>query len=96
MKEYLKNQPVEPFPIPNGIVFAKINGSSGAIAKSDEPGGVYAAFAERIPAPGSGPKLEGEEKTVEVPGSEEADGLQPRLRQVQPSSSESYFKSELY
>ncbi|MGO9370739.1 MAG: penicillin-binding protein 1A [Syntrophobacteraceae bacterium] len=96
MKEYLKNQPVETFPIPDGIVFAKINGSSGAVATSDEPGGVYAAFAERIPAPGSGPKLEGEEKTVEVPGSEEADGLQPRLRQVQPSSSESYFKSELY
>ena len=49
-----------------------------------------------VPAPGSGPKLEGEEKTAEVPGSEAADDLQPRLRPVQPSSSESYFKSELY
>jgi membrane carboxypeptidase/penicillin-binding protein len=96
MKEYLKNKPVETFPIPDGIVFARISGSSGAIAKSDEPGGVYAAFAEKVPAPGSGPKLEGEEKIVEVPGNEETDGLQPRVRPVQPSSSESYFKSELY
>ena len=96
MKEYLKNKPVETFPIPDGIVFAKISGSSGAITKSDEPGGVYAAFAESVPAPGSVPKLEGEEKTAEVPGSEVADDLQPRVRQVQPSSSESYFKSELY
>ena len=96
MKEYLKNKPVETFPIPDGIVFARINSSSGGITKSDEPGGVYAAFAEGVPPPGSGPKLETEEKIAEVPGSEAADDLQPRLRPVQPSSSESYFKSELY
>ncbi|MGA2940365.1 MAG: PBP1A family penicillin-binding protein [Syntrophobacteraceae bacterium] len=94
MKEYLENKPVETFPIPDGIVFAKINGSSGAVAGSDEQGAVYAAFADKVPAPGSRPKLEGEETAAEVPG--ETDDNQPRLRQVEPSSSESYFKSELY
>ncbi len=94
MKEYLENKPVETFPIPDGIVFAKINGSSGAVAGSDEQGAVYAAFADKIPAPGSRPKIEGEETPAEVPG--ETDDNLPRLRQVEPSSSESYFKSELY
>ncbi|MGO9020226.1 MAG: penicillin-binding protein 1A [Syntrophobacteraceae bacterium] len=94
MKEYLENKPVETFPIPDGIVFAKINGSSGAVAGSDEQGAVYAAFADKVPAPGSRPKLEGEETAAEVPG--ETDDNLPRLRQVEPSSSESYFKSELY
>ncbi len=96
MKEYLKNKPVETFPIPDGITFAKINGSSGAITRSNEPGAVYAAFADRTPARDSGSKLEGEEETAEAPGTEEADDLQPPLRQVQPSSSDSYFKSELF
>ncbi len=94
MKEYLENKPVETFQIPEGIVFAKINGSSGTVAGSGEEGAVYAAFADKVPAPGSKPKLEGEETPGEVAG-ETADG-QPGLRQVQPSSSESFFKSELY
>jgi len=95
MKEYLKEKPIETFTIPDGVVFAKINGASGAVAKSDEPGAVYAAFADGIPAPGSGPKLEGEESTAAIPGHEESDD-QLRLRQVRPSSSEGYFKSELF
>ncbi len=96
MKEYLKDKPVETFPIPDGIIFAKINASSGAIVKSNEEGSVYAAFSDHIPSPGSGPKLEGEEKTSEIPEHGETDDTLPRLREVQPSSSESYFKSELY
>jgi penicillin-binding protein 1A len=96
MKEYLKDKPVETFTIPDGIVFAKISGSSGAVAGSDDPGAVYAAFADGVPAPGSGPKLEGEENTAEIPGHEEGDDPQLRLRQVRPSSSEGYFKSELF
>ena len=95
MKEYLKEKPIETFTIPDGVVFAKINGASGAVAKSDEPGAVYAAFADGVPAPGSGPKLEGEESTAAIPGHEESDD-QLRLRQVRPSSSEGYFKSELF
>jgi penicillin-binding protein 1A len=96
MKEYLENKPVETFQIPEGIIFAKINGSSGAVAGSDEEGAVYAASADKIPAPGSRPKLEGEEGSAEVPANGETDETQPRLRQVQPSSNDSYFKSELY
>jgi penicillin-binding protein 1A len=93
MKEYLKDKPVETFTIPDGIVFAKINGSSGSVARSDDQGSVYAAFADSVPAPGSGPKLESEENAAQIPEGEDG---QPRLRQVQPSSSEEYFKSELY
>jgi penicillin-binding protein 1A len=96
MKEYLKDKPVETFAIPDGVIFAKINGASGAVANSEDPGAVYAAFADSIPAPGSGPKLEGGENTAEGTEHEEADGSQPRVRPVQPSSSEDYFKSELF
>jgi penicillin-binding protein 1A len=95
MKEYLQDKPIETFTIPDGIVFAKINGSSGAVAKSDEAGGVYAAFADSVAAPGPGPKLEGEQNTAEIPAHEESDDPL-RLRQVRPSSSEGYFKSELF
>ncbi len=96
MKEYLKNKPVETFPIPDGIVFAKINGYSGAVSTLDEEGGVYAAFADKIPAPGSRPNPEGEERSAEVRVDQQTDDSLPGLRQVQPSSSDSYFKSELF
>ena len=52
MKEYLKNKPVETFPIPDGIVFAKINGSSGAVAGSDEQGGGLCGFCRQSSGPG--------------------------------------------
>ena len=94
MKEYLENMPVETFQIPEGIIFAKINGSSGAVAGSGEEGAVYAAFADKIPAPGSRPKLEGDETPGEVAG--QTDDTQPQLRPIEPSSGDSYFKSELY
>ena len=101
MKEYLKDKPVETFTIPEGIVFAKINGSSGAVAGSNDGGSVYAAFADKVPTPGSRPNLEKEEGASEGESSEPSteaateDG-QPPLRQVRPSSGESYFKSEMF
>jgi penicillin-binding protein 1A len=101
MKEYMKDKPVETFTIPDGIVFAKINGSSGADAGAADQGAVYAAFADKIPGPGSKPVLENEEEeSAEVPEGETTDDYQPPVRrvqpQVQPAPSDSYFKSELY
>jgi len=46
MEEWLKDKPVESFPIPPGVVFAKINSSTGAVARSSDPNAVYAAFLE--------------------------------------------------
>jgi penicillin-binding protein 1A len=97
MKEYLKNKPVETFTIPEGIVFAKISGSSGAAERPDEQGAVYAAFADKVPAPGSRPKLEGnEEETSVVPEGEASEDNRLPLRRVQPSPGDSYFKSEMF
>jgi len=96
MKEYLKDKPVETFPIPDGIIFAKINGSSGAVARSDEEGAVYAAFADKVPAPSARPKSEDEEGSVETRGDQPIDDNLPGLRQVQPPSGDSYFKSEMF
>ncbi|SPF50213.1 Penicillin-binding protein, 1A family [Syntrophobacter sp. SbD1] len=101
MKEYLQDKPVETFAIPEGIIFAKINGSSGAVARSDDAGAVYAAFADKVPAPGSKPNLENEdgESEGESEGPPEKgvteDGQAP-LRQVGPPTDDSYFKSEMY
>ena len=84
MKEYLKDQPVTTFAIPEGVVFAKINPQTGSVSKSEESGGVYAAFSGAPPEPGSGPSAEAE-------GSESPAGpMSP------PSESESFFKSDLF
>jgi penicillin-binding protein 1A len=46
MENWLKDKPIENFPIPPGVVFAKINNSTGARAVSYDPNAVYAAFME--------------------------------------------------
>jgi penicillin-binding protein 1A len=46
MENWLKDKPIESFAIPPGVVFAKINNSTGARARSDDPNAVYAAFLE--------------------------------------------------
>ncbi len=50
MKDWLKNEPVESFPIPSGVVFARINPDSGTVASADDPNAVYAAFAGAPPS----------------------------------------------
>ena len=50
MKEWLKNEPVEVFPIPSGVVFARINPGSGMVTRGDDPSGVYAAFSGAPPS----------------------------------------------
>ena len=83
MKEYMMNQPIDTFAIPEGIVFARMNSYTGAISKSDEPGGTYAAFAGSLPTGRSGPESELSEDLVTGTGS-------------YTSSSESFFKSDLF
>jgi penicillin-binding protein 1A len=96
MKEYLKNKPVETFIIPDGITFAKINPPSGAVAGSDDQGAVYAAFADKVTAPGSKPALEDEEGSPGIPTEEQTGEPAPPLRKIQPPAGDSYFKSELF
>ena len=99
MKEYMKNKPVETFTVPDGIVFAKIGGSSGAAAGTEDQGATYAAFADKVPAPGSKPALENGEEHPEIAEDEIPAEDQPFRHvqpQVKPPPSDSYFKSELY
>lgn len=99
MKEYLRDKPIEAFPIPDGIVFAKIDPHSGAVAGSDEPGAVYAAFAGGVPTPGSRPPAPmGDEAPFGIADSSQRGNsymppLNPPLR---TSSGESFFKSDLF
>ena len=82
MKEWLKNEPLETFPIPSGVVFARINSGSGLVTRADDPSGVYAAFSGAPPSEGS--------QYGEL-------GDRPNSPSYVPtSSSESFFKSDLF
>lgn len=95
MKEYLKDKPIETFSIPEGIVFAKINPHSGTIARSDEPGAVYAAFSGSVPSPGRGPQPTDEE--APIPTEDETyDSLHTYGRSTRPPADDSFFKSDLF
>lgn len=81
MREWLKNEPLETFPIPPGVVLARMNSHSGAITGADDPGGVYAAFA------GEPPTAKGRVETG-VEGQHGAGSTS--------SAGESFFKSDLF
>jgi penicillin-binding protein 1A len=81
MKEWLKNEPIEAFPIPPDVVFAKVNASSGIVTRADDPSGVYAAFSG---GPPSGASQYGEL------------GDRPDSHSSPGSGSESFFKSDLF
>jgi penicillin-binding protein 1A len=80
MQDYLKDTPIETFAIPSGIVMAKMNPHTGSIGRPEDPGGTYAAFA------GEPPPRQVRQYSAEriLPSSKLA------------SSSESFFKSDLY
>ncbi len=83
MKEWLKDAPVEAFPIPPGVVFAKINPNSGGLAGSRDPSAISVAFAGEVP------KLQARPRSTErfnESGSESG----------RPATSESFFKSDLF
>jgi penicillin-binding protein 1A len=51
MEQYLKDKPVQGFPIPPGVVFAKIDPATGARARPGDPKAAYAAFLQNnLPA----------------------------------------------
>ncbi len=81
MKEWLKNEPAEVFPIPPGVVFARINSGSGMVTRGDDPSGVYAAFS------GAPPSDTGQYGEL---------GDRPPSSYVPTSASESFFKSDLF
>jgi hypothetical protein len=51
MKDVLKEQPILAFPIPSGVIMARMDPNTGAILGWDEPGGTVAAFSGSLPNP---------------------------------------------
>ncbi|MBP8645371.1 MAG: PBP1A family penicillin-binding protein [Syntrophobacteraceae bacterium] len=49
MEEYLKDEPLLTFPIPSGIMFARVNPATGTVAGPEDSGTVLAAFAGAPP-----------------------------------------------
>ena len=110
MKQYLKDKPVETFTVPEGITFARVGGAvpaagSEAVAGSNQ-GGVYAAFADKMPGSGSNvanqqngqdQKDQEDDQSGEVTeGGGQTDNAEPTPSQNRPRTDDSYFKSELY
>jgi len=80
---------VQTFPIPEGIVFARINPHSGYIVRSertDEPGAVYAAFAGSIPTEARSASRDASLESAEGGG----------VGAAVSSPAESFFKSDLF
>jgi penicillin-binding protein 1A len=46
MENALKNSPVESFPVPDGIVFIKVDPKSGLPAKASSKGAIFESFLE--------------------------------------------------
>ena len=86
MDQYLKDKPVQTFPIPQGIVFARVNAYTGAAGQSEDSGTVYVALNNTKQAQ-DGASQDGQTGPA-----------RPSLSSVStaPSPSESYFKSDLF
>ena len=57
MKRALANKPVEVFPIPEGVVFAKVDAYTGQLANSDSPNTIFECFKEgMLPAKTANPE----------------------------------------
>lgn len=91
MKEYLKDQPVETFPVPPGVVFARINSQSGAFTRGEDPGSVYVPFAGEIPTGRvASHSQDGASPDGALAGDQQSSGS------ASESPSESFFKSDLF
>lgn len=51
MQEFLKGQPVQTFPIPPGVIMARMDPDTGTILSDEQPGGTSVAFYGRLPNP---------------------------------------------
>jgi penicillin-binding protein 1A len=95
MEQALKNEPVQAFRIPSGVVIAKMDPNSGYVYRANEGGGVYAAFAGEPPIRKRA--YSGTDETDEAEVTPEED-FSPRTSSGPRSStpSESFFKSDLF
>ncbi len=94
MKEYLKDKPVETFAIPEGIIFARIDSESGAMATASQPGTVYAAFAGSLPTGQTPPPAD--EPQTELFDPQDGQYATPQPGAARPSAGEDFFKSDLF
>jgi penicillin-binding protein 1A len=89
MEDWLKDKPIESFSIPPGVVFAKINSSTGAVVRSSDPNAVYAAFLEDHLPP--------ERPTIPVEPRPEGTTIPGETRAQQTAeTTQSFFKSDLF
>jgi penicillin-binding protein 1A len=101
MQEVLKDQPIQAFKIPSGVVLARMDPNSGYIYRSHDGGGVYAAFDGEPPVNkrSYAEEAQDEDEFETSDDEEEAkEDFSPRAssgsRQSPPS--ESFFKSDLF
>jgi len=101
MQEVLKDQPIQAFKIPSGVVLAKMDPSSGYIYRSHDGVGVYAAFDGEPPVNKRSYDEEAQDEDefeTSDDGEETKEDFSPRAssgsRQAPPS--ESFFKSDLF
>ncbi|MGV8074123.1 MAG: penicillin-binding protein 1A [Syntrophobacteraceae bacterium] len=94
MKNLLKDEPIVSFPIPPGVIFAKINPDTGALSEPDDPSGIYAAFAGRVPSPNGDESYSYTDESAEY--STDSAAHSPYHLPKSPSASESFFKSDLF
>ncbi len=101
MEQTLKDEPVQAFRIPSGVVLAKMDPGSGYIYRSNEGGGVFAAFDGEPPvnrrSTSAPTDMEGEDGE-EDDWTSSQDEFSPRASSGsrKPPPSESFFKSDLF
>ncbi len=100
MQEILKDQPIQAFKIPSGVVLAKMDPNSGYIYRSHDGGGVYAAFDGEPPVNKRSYARTQDEDEFETSDEEERtkEDFSPRASSgsQHPGTSESFFKSDLF
>ncbi len=100
MQEILKDQPIQAFKIPSGVVLAKMDPNSGYIYRSHDGGGVYAAFDGEPPVNKQSHARTQDEDEFETSDEEEEtkEDFSPRASSgsQHPATSESFFKSDLF
>jgi penicillin-binding protein 1A len=99
MEQALKDTPIQAFRIPSGVVLAKMDPNSGYVYRSNEGGGVFAAFAGEPPVQKraysrKADEAEEEEESTESPQEDASTRASSGSRSSTPS--ESFFKSDLF
>ena len=72
MEKAIQGTPVELFPVPEGIVFSKVDARSGQPLRKSSKGGLYEAFLEGT-IPNDGPPVQPSELQESLPDHEETD-----------------------